>query len=82
MFAARTDCERTLKIRERIVQLAAFHQQRAEICQGDVVIGRDRQRARPKRFAIPPISRLLPGARAQDDDNAAANDRENFFSVP
>src|SRR5207302_8137428 len=59
MFAVGTDGERALKIGKRVVKLAAFHQECAEIRERDIVVFCNREGVRPKCLAVFPISRLL-----------------------
>ena len=71
MFARRTDRKRALKIRERIIQLAAIHQESAQIRQRHIVaFGHG-----PERFAISPVSCLIPSAprKCGNDNYGEAN---------
>ena len=81
LSAARAHGQRFLKIRERVVQLAAFHQQRAKIFERNVIVLCHRQRVRPQRFAISPVGCLLPRAGTQDDDDGASNGGKNFSAM-
>ena len=76
-----SDIERTLKMRERIGELSAIHQEHSEVCLSNIVVLGHSESVRPKRFAVSPISCLLEGAASKNQDDDSASRTKDLLAV-
>src|ERR1051326_39862 len=75
-----SDIERSLKMRERIAELAALHQKHPEVCLSNIVVSSHGERVSPKRFAVSPIRSLFESAASEKQNGDAAKRTKDLFA--